>query len=94
VRGVNVYPSAIDDLVRSQIGTAEYEVEIRKVGGLDELLLKIETPDPARLDAVARTIHERLNIRVGVRQVPAGSLPRYELKARRYKSVEPRENDA
>ena len=94
VRGVNVYPSAIDDLVRSQIGTAEYEVEIRKVGGLDELLLKIEADDPAKLDAVMRTIPERLNIRVGVRQVPAGSLPRYELKARRYKRVESRENDA
>lgn len=88
VRGMNVYPSAIDDLVRSQIGPAEYEVEIRRVGGLDELLLKIETPDPDRLDDVARTIQQRLSIRVGVRQVPAGSLPRYELKARRYKRVE------
>ncbi|HEV2423236.1 MAG TPA: phenylacetate--CoA ligase family protein [Terriglobia bacterium] len=94
VRGVNVYPAAIDDLVRSQIGSAEYEVEIRRVGGLDELLLKIETPDTARLDDVARTIHERLNIRVGVRQVPAGSLPRYELKARRYKRLAPRQDDA
>lgn len=94
VRGVNVYPSAIDDLVRTHMGTAEYEVEIRRVGGLDELLLKIEADDPAKLDAVMRTIHERLNIRVGVRQVPAGSLPRYELKARRYKRVESRENDA
>lgn len=94
VRGVNVYPAAIDDAVRSQIGTAEYEAEIRRVGGLHELLLKIETPDPAKLDDIARTIHERLNIRVGVRQVPAGSLPRYELKARRYKRVEPRANDA
>lgn len=88
VRGVNVYPSAIDDLVRSHIGAAEYEVEITTVGGLDELLLKIEAPDAATLDRVERTIHERLNIRVGVRQVPLGSLPRYELKARRYKRVE------
>ncbi len=88
VRGVNVYPAAVDDLVRSHIGAAEYELEIRRVGGLDELLLNIEAPDAATLDQVARTIHQRLNIRVGVRQVPAGSLPRYELKARRYKRVE------
>lgn len=94
VRGVNVYPGAIDDLVRSQIGGAEYEVEIHRAGGMDELLLKIETSAPATLDTVARTIHERLNIRVGVRQVPAGSLPRYDLKARRYKRLDQPESDA
>ena len=88
VRGVNVYPAAIDDLVRSQIGAAEYEVEIRGDGGLDELLLKIEAADNFEPDHVARTIHQRLNIRVAVRQVPVGSLPRYDLKARRYKRVE------
>jgi phenylacetate-CoA ligase len=88
VRGVNVYPAAIDDLVRSHIGAAEYEVEIRRDGGLDELLLKIEAADSFEADDVARTIHQRLNIRVGVRQVPVGSLPRYDLKARRYKRVE------
>ena len=88
VRGVNVYPTAIDDLVRSHIGAAEYEVEIRRDGGLDELLVKVEAPDSFEPDHVARTIHQRLNIRVAVRQVPVGSLPRYELKARRYRRVE------
>ena len=88
IRGVNVYPAAIDDLVRSQIGAAEYEVEIRKDSGLDELLRKIEGADSFDPEHVARTIHQRLNIRVAVRQVPAGSLPRYDLKARRYKRVE------
>jgi phenylacetate-CoA ligase len=98
VRGVNVYPATIDDLVRSHVGAAEYEVEVTRVGGLDELLLKIEAPDAAAdsalntdtLDQVERTILRRLNIRVAVRRVPLGSLPRYELKARRYKRKEDR----
>jgi phenylacetate-CoA ligase len=98
VRGVNVYPATIDDLVRSHVGAAEYEVEVTRVGGLDELLLKIEAPDTAAdsalntdtLDQVERTILRRLNIRVAVRRVPLGSLPRYELKARRYKRKEDR----
>jgi phenylacetate-CoA ligase len=88
VRGVNVYPAAIDDVVRGHAGMAEYEVEVRREGGLDELLLKIEAPDGATLDQLESAILQRLNIRVGVRRVPAGSLPRYELKAHRYKRVE------
>ena len=43
VRGVNVYPSAIDDLIRSVTSIVEYEVEIRRVSEMDDLLLKIET---------------------------------------------------
>ncbi len=88
VRGMNVYPAAIDDVVRSHIGAAEYEVEIRKVSGLDDLTVKIEAPEGTAVNDVARAIRERLNIRVGVQQVPPGSLPRYESKARRYKRVE------
>jgi phenylacetate-CoA ligase len=88
VRGVNVYPAAIDDLVRGHMGAAEYEVEIRRHGGLDELLLKIEAPDSFEPDGLAQTIHQRLNLRVDVRPVPVGSLARYDHKARRYKRVE------
>jgi len=46
VRGVNLYPSMIDNLLRALPSIVEYEVEIRRVAGLDDLLLKLEVNDP------------------------------------------------
>jgi phenylacetate-CoA ligase len=91
VRGVNLYPSAIDNLLRALPSIIEYEVEIRRVAGMDDLLLKIETQDREPFSqvrkAVLRAFRSRLNIRVSVEQAVRGTLPRYEFKARRYKRV-------
>jgi phenylacetate-CoA ligase len=91
VRGVNVYPSAIDDLIRAAPSVIEYEVEIRRVSEMDDLLLKIETDGRRPFDEVEQAIlaafRAQLNIRVSVAQAATGSLPRYEFKARRYKRV-------
>jgi phenylacetate-CoA ligase len=91
VRGVNVYPSAIDDLIRAIPSIVEYEVEIRWVSEMDDLLLKIETDGQRTFTEVERAIlaafRAQLNIRVSVAQAASGSLPRYEFKARRYKRV-------
>ncbi|MFQ5526129.1 MAG: phenylacetate--CoA ligase family protein [Thermoanaerobaculia bacterium] len=91
VRGVNLFPSALDDLIRGVDGVEEYEVEIHRRGGLDELVLKAEPSPGASFESVARTLDEafrsRLNLRLEIREAPAGSLPRYELKARRYKRI-------
>jgi phenylacetate-CoA ligase len=92
VRGVNLYPSAVDNILRGQPEVQEYEVEIRRAGGLDDLLVKVETAGGRPFEAVARALLEgfrlELNIRVRIEAAPAGSLPRYELKARRYKHIQ------
>jgi phenylacetate-CoA ligase len=91
VRGVNVYPAAIDNLIRALPSIIEYEVEIRRVAEMDDLLLKIETDERSSFVeiewAVLAAFRAQLNIRVSVAQAPEGSLPRYEFKARRYKRV-------
>ncbi len=91
VRGVNVYPSAIDNLIRAVPSIIEYEMEIRRVSEMDDLLLKIETdgqrPFAEVKQAIIAAFRAQLNIRVSVAQVERGSLPRYEFKARRYKRV-------
>lgn len=91
VRGVNLYPAVIDNLLRGCPGVAEYEVEIRRIGGMDELLLKIEARNGEPFSSIERAVlaefRSQLNIRVGVEEAAAGSLPRYEFKARRYKRV-------
>ena len=91
IRGVNVYPSAIDDLIRAAPSIIEYEVEIRRVSEMDDLLLKVEIGEQHTFSEVEQAImaafRAQLNIRVSVIQAAPGSLPRYEFKARRYKRV-------
>jgi phenylacetate-CoA ligase len=90
VRGVNLYPSAIDNLIRSLPHVVEYEVEIRRLEGMDDLLVKIERAEGLAEDpvaAVANAFRSEFNIRVTIEEVSRGSLPRYEFKARRFKRV-------
>lgn len=88
VRGINVFPSAIEDVVRGFPAIAEFEVEVDRSRELAELVIRIEVAegDPAAVTGeLAGSIHRRLALRPRVEAVAAGSLPRYELKARRFK---------
>jgi phenylacetate-CoA ligase len=82
IRGVNVFPGAIDDIVRSFPEVVEYRLIVSTDAALDRLALEIEDrlADPAR---VARELALRLGLRVDVTAVPIGSLPRFEGKGRR-----------
>jgi phenylacetate-CoA ligase len=91
VRGVNLYPSGIDNLIRGVPLVSEYEVEISRVAGLDELLIRIETADQVSFEAASRQITHSFrtahSIRVTVEHSASGSLPRYEFKSRRFKRI-------
>lgn len=90
VRGVNLYPSGVDDVLRSVAGVVEYEVEIRHTDGLDDLLIKVETDETPWGDVereLTAGFRSRFNLRIDMVEAPAGSLPRYELKASRYKRI-------
>jgi phenylacetate-CoA ligase len=92
VRGVNVYPSAIEQIVRSCGGVAEYRVEIHTNRALPELNIQVE-PSPESPDR--NTLAERLeasmrtafNLRISVSVVASGQLPRFEMKAQRWVRV-------
>jgi phenylacetate-CoA ligase len=83
IRGVNVFPQAIDEIVRGFPEVVEHRLTASTRESLDELTLEIEDhlDDPGR---VARELKVRLGLRVDVRTVPAGSLPRFEGKGRRF----------
>jgi len=82
IRGINIFPTAIDDIVRSFPEIVEYRVIVDTVASLDELRLEVE--DHLRApDRVARELQMRLGLRVDVSAVPTGSLPRFEGKGRR-----------
>jgi phenylacetate-CoA ligase len=86
VRGVNIFPNAIEAIVRTYPQVQEFAVEVYKAEEMDQLDIKVEVVDEnpqAVVETLARDAAHRLGLRVGVKLVPAESLPRFELKARR-----------
>jgi len=89
VRGVNVYPSAIDQIVRSHPSILEYRVDVFTLQSLTELKVFIEpqvgvTQPEALAAKLARDFQVSLALRVPVEVVESGTLPRFEMKARRW----------
>jgi len=81
VRGVNVYPTAVEAIVRG-FDVGEFRMVRLRRGELEELRVDAEaSQETAR--ALAEELRLRLAVRIETRAVPAGSLPRFELKARR-----------
>jgi phenylacetate-CoA ligase len=83
VRGVNVFPSAIEAVIRQFSEIGEYRVELATVRSMDELRCTVEAA-PEVAERVADAIHRELGIRCAVDSVPAGTLPRFEMKAKRF----------
>ena len=83
VRGVNVFPAAIESIVRRFPAIDEFQIEVFRDGHLDEVRLLVELPDAAAAPAVQEALRAGLGLRLEVVAVPPRSLPRYELKARR-----------
>jgi phenylacetate-CoA ligase len=83
VRGINVFPSSVEQIIHSFPEIVEYRMRVHKQGAMDALTIEIED----RLNApqrVAEELHLRLGLRVAVQAVPLGSLPRYEGKGKRF----------
>jgi phenylacetate-CoA ligase len=82
VRGVNVYPSALSDVLHRFPEVAEYKIIVTKAGVMDEIALQVECP-PGLTPHIQQELHVALNLRIPIEAVPQGSLPRFELKAKR-----------
>ena len=92
IRGVNVYPSALENMIRDFDEVVEFEVIADYSAGLTELVIKVELEHASEIDNVVKGLTEhvrhKVNLRPKVEVVPPGSLPRYELKAHRFRTVD------
>jgi phenylacetate-CoA ligase len=89
IRGVNVYPAGIEAVVRHFAEIVEFRSIVSSHGALRSLRLEIElspgAADTAWVEAhVAYQLREALGLSVPVQAVPAGALPRFEMKAARF----------
>ncbi len=83
IRGVNIFPSSVEQILRSFPEIIEYRMTAFKQGQMDALGIEIEDrlEQPER---VAKELRLKLGLKVQVECVPAGSLPRFELKGQRF----------
>ena len=90
VRGVNVFPAAIEAVVQGVDDVVEYRATVRRTDALADLSLEVEiAPSAARDEAtvvalVSSRLLQSIGLTVPVTAVDHGSLPRFEMKARRF----------
>lgn len=85
VRGVNLYPGAVEEVVRSVSGITEYEVLIEEVNSMSEVRLRAEGSGTSELQ---NRLREVFSLRIPVEEVPEGTLERFEMKSKRWKRCE------
>jgi phenylacetate-CoA ligase len=84
IRGMNVYPSAIEEAVRGVRGAGEFRITFySERSGMDEVKLEVELPGGSEARELQELMRQQLGLRVRVVPVAAGVLPRQEGKARR-----------
>ena len=89
IRGIVVYPSAIENVVRQFPAICEFAVDIHRHKNLDELDVRIELADGTDTtdqfsQALSQALSHRLGLRANVHITEPDTLPRFELKARRF----------
>jgi len=82
VRGVNVYPSALANVLHRFPEVAEYRIIVTRDGPMDEIALQVECP-PQIVADIQQELHVALNLRIPIEVVEPGTFLRFELKAKR-----------
>jgi phenylacetate-CoA ligase len=83
VRGVNIFPSSIEQIMHSFPEVAEYRLTVHKRGAMDEMVIEVEDhlQQPGR---IGEELQLRLGVKVDVRLAEPASLPRFEGKGKRF----------
>lgn len=85
IRGVNVFPSSVEAIVREVDATAEFRMIATRRDEMDQLSIEIEADDETeKLNRLSELLRDRLAMRVRVDAVATGTLPRFEAKAQRW----------
>lgn len=94
VKGVLLAPTAIEEVVRSmpELGN-DYQVVVSKKGDIDDILLEIEllpqyvSGKEEVLGRLKDLLRVKVNLGFKIVVHPFGTLPRYEVKAKRFKDL-------
>jgi phenylacetate-CoA ligase len=91
IRGMNVYPSAVEEAVRRVSGSGEFRITFyTEPSGMDEIKLEVELEEGGAARRLQETMRQQLGLRVRVVPVAPGMLPRPNGKSRRVVDARPR----
>ncbi|MEX2285745.1 MAG: AMP-binding protein [Planctomycetaceae bacterium] len=88
IRGNNVFPTSLEAILREYDDVVEYRIVVETRRAMPHLRIEIE-PSPQAdieplLQTLSRAVKDRLNFQAEIIAVPADTLPRFELKGRRF----------
>ncbi len=92
IRGNNVFPSSVEAVLREFTEIAEFRLTIQEKQSMQHLVIEIEPTTQASqaettsalLKKVEKTVRDRLNFHAEIIAVPPETLPRFELKGKRF----------
>jgi phenylacetate-CoA ligase len=91
VRGVNVFPSQIEELILKQPDLSpHYVLELSKAGPLDHLTVVVESGSPGSAKTLQHSIKSYIGITADVKVLPANSIERSIGKAKRVVDLRPK----
>ena len=87
IRGLNFFPSAVEDVLRGFEQVAEFRLVVDERAAMTDLCIEVE-PVAGKISRdlavdIASAVRDRFLFKPTVRLVKAGTLPRFELKANR-----------
>ncbi len=89
VRGINLYPSAVDAVIRSFEGIGEYQVNIGRQDSMVQARIQVENISKVEDESLKTGLQNRLRevfaLRIPVDVAEPGTLPQFEMKAKRWK---------
>ena len=87
VRGVNVFPAGVENIIRKFTEVDEFRITVSKVKHMDEMDIEVELcegADPRVVDSIAERLDAMLAFRPRVHNVGRNILPRFDMKAKRF----------
>lgn len=82
IRGVNIYPTSLEAIVREFIEIKEFRIVYYTEDELHQVKLQIEGPETV-VKPLAKLLRQRIGLRIEVERVEENTLPRFEMKAKR-----------
>lgn len=94
VRGVNIYPRAIENIVRAYPSITEFEIVIYEKGGDDHVMIRAEAKAGLGKEEyeglaakLGHDLYKAHSMKFDVEILPPDTLPKFELKAKRLRDT-------
>lgn len=86
IRGINIFPQSIEAIIREFPEIIEFSIVFYTLEEMNQVKVKIES-DVDILQNLKIILRQRLGLRIEVEMVERGTLPRFEMKARRVQDL-------